>query len=104
MTDSQKQSEIVERIKRLSDLRGELAVASSKLNKMVRAVAEAGRHYAGYISKIPSRAPKPSEWSSSEEVSSQEQVIVDLKREADVIIGELKDLGVDDGLFKINGT
>lgn len=108
MTDSQKQSEIADRITRLSKIRGELAVANSNLGKSTKALADVGLYYVPRVyspHQVPRKQPeKPSEWPSSETVSSQEKQVTELKSEADSLITELKELGVDEGLFRINGA
>ena len=107
MTDSQKQSEIASRITRLSNIRSELAVANSNLRQSVKALAEVGRYYVPRVYKPYDRPPppeKPSDWPSSETVASQEKSVAQLKSDADDVIAELKELGVDEGLFRINGT
>ena len=109
MNDSQKKGEIADRIKRLSELREELAVTRSTLNKSLGEVAMAGRYYSEHLppSKVPeyNAVPvQPVTWPSSEDIASNEKIIAGFRREADTILAELKDLGVDSNLFKINGS
>ena len=64
----------------------------------------AGRHYSSRISTGVSTGPtEPLSWPSSDQVHSKEERIAQFREEADRIIGELKDLGIDGDIFTING-
>ncbi len=104
MTDSDKESEIVVRITRLNDIRAELAIVRSAFNKNCYSLANAGRYYDAIVrDKNASRSDKPDPWPSHDEVISIEGTIDTLKSEAETLISELRDLGIDGDLFKING-
>ena len=108
MNYSQKKVEVADRIEKLSQLRAELAVARSELNKDLQKVSLAGYYYRNEVpsfSRPPRSFPtdKPENWPSSEDIASQENTVATFKSEADTILGELKDLGVDIDLFRING-
>lgn len=109
MTDGQKRNEIAVRIARLSEIRADLVVARSSLAEGLRHLAagayEAGSNSAGELRWRPeamtNRNVQP--WPTKDELDERSASIDRLKREADVVLRELADLGVDSALFKLNG-
>ncbi len=107
MTDTKKQSEITDRLKRLSEIREELTVAKSKRSKDLRKIALAGRFFSRHLPQESRGVRDPGEpvsWPSSDEVNVLQKEIDEFKHEADEILSELKALGIDSELFKINGN
>ena len=98
MTDSMKQNETMSRLRRLSEIRAELAIRKSALRDQLRLVVVAGK-----CCEQESLSDATEEWPSSKEVREIGSLISKLREEADVMIGELKDLGVDPELLTING-
>ena len=107
MTASEKQAEIVTRLDRLGDLRAELSVTRSNLRKKVALVADASKRFEAirqstrtdlspdYLDEGP--------WPSSKELRVDAVVVTKLRNEADQLISELRDLGIDGDLLTING-
>ena len=107
MTATEKQAEIVTRLDRLSDLRGKRAVARSNLRKKVALVADASKRFEA-IRQTTKTDLSPdyldeSPWPSSEELRADAVVVTNLRNEADQLISELRDLGIDGDLLTING-
>ena len=78
MTDSEKKAEIADRLKRLSKLREELAVARSNLDKDLQKVAFAGKFYCDHHPDYPappSHDRQPKNRPSSQEVDSNKNTI-----------------------------
>lgn len=107
MTGAEKQSEIAQRITRLSEIRSELAIAKSKWDNACKEMAEAGRYYGKIVAhrQIDPRTDKePEAWPDPNELKAHSELISSLKADANSIIKELKDIdGIDADLFKING-
>ena len=105
MTAAEKQSEVMRRLNRLGEIRGELSVRKSNLREHLIRVAAAGKK-ADNILKLVSKPVFDTgvdRWPSFEEVLETVSSMSELRNEADQLIGELRDLGVDDGLLAING-
>ncbi len=107
MTATEKQNEIAVHITRLSDLRAEIAAARRKLqNGLNRLLSAAQAINHDSVTRGPSWADQhrnPEPWPSKAEVEEMDKELAGLKSEADHIIQDLTDLGVDSNLFKING-
>ena len=104
MSEDEKKSEIADRIARLSEIRSDLSVARSRLSAAYSHIVQAGVYYAR-LTKAPSpkHPSKPDEWPSLGEIESADDQVKTLKGEAAKLIRELKELGIDENLFKING-
>ena len=99
MTDSQHAAETVSRLKRLGEIRRELAVVKADRQKMdMRLGMLQGTPNLDQISDDALDWPTPEE---VRDVRTQER---SLRAEADVLIGTLKALGVDEALFTLNGA
>ncbi len=100
MTSEEKQAEVMRRLDRLGAIRGELSVLKSSKQKQLKEVVDAAKQ----ITRNPSIFGKNAmHWPSSTEVYKTITAISEIREEADQLIGELKDLGVDEGLLTING-
>ena len=101
MTPAEKQSEVMQRLERLSKIREELSVLKSNHRKQLEEVVAAGKYidnrFVDIFGDISER------WPSSIEVVTTRKSMSELRDEADQLIGELRDLGVDEGLLTING-
>ena len=105
MTAAEKQSEVMRRLERLGAIRGEVSVRKSNLREHLLRVAAAGKK-ADNILKLLSEPvfdPGRDRWPTFEEVSETVSSMSELRNEADQLIAELRDLGVDGGLLTING-
>ena len=100
MTETQKQSEIALRITRLNDIRSDLTVAKSKWRKQCGALKEAGLH----ADHIGPESSFNNSWPTPEAFYKTVSEIKSIRKEADTLISELRDLGIDADLFKINGS
>ena len=96
MNDLEKQSEIGKRIAKLHEIKAELVVKRRFLSADRESLARAGRHAHQW--------PMDSdEWPSRQELAAANEAVTTLQDEADALIEELGDLGVDESLFRING-
>ena len=102
MTDREKQYELGVRVARLSDIRSELTVSRKQRDVALKNLRLAGgdRQNVDDYSRNP---PRDEEWPSPREIRDLEKTVSDLEGEARIIISELRNLGVDGGLFKLNG-
>ena len=99
MTDSQHAAETVSRLKRRGEIRRELAVVKADRQKMdMRLGMLQGTPNLDQISDDELDWPTPEE---VRDVRTQER---SLRAEADILIGTLKALGVDEALFTLNGA
>ena len=105
MTNAQKDAEIAKRIKQLNDLRGELVVLRSERSTGIKQVCNAAGFYSNHQDNtcLPYYRSYGGPWPSSKAIDSCEQSIRQLKTQAKAILEELKGLGVDEELFKLNG-
>ncbi len=103
MSEDEKQTEIAKRITKLNDIRAELTVAKSTWREAREGMIEAGQYYRSTMdpSDLKTR-PGPHPWPSTEDLQSVEDKMSRLIGDATVLIEELKGLGIDGDLFKIN--
>lgn len=97
MSAEQKNSEIGSRIVRLGEIRGERAVSRAKLDGFRKAISAAKESFSNEESATLS-------WPNPQDVNTEKSRIASLNSEAETIILELKDLGVDSSLLRINGS
>ena len=107
MTESEKQTEIAARITRLNEIRADLVVARSRLQRGLRRLAEAaylsGATSGGELRWRPGEmGNQPVEpWPSKDELDDVAAKIGTLEGEADALTRELAGLGLDAGLFRL---
>ena len=87
------------RVSRLSELRGELAISRKKRDEAVANLQLAGQNAHQYSD----RQPDDHEWLSPADFRDRIKEVTDLEQEASQNIAELRDLGADAALFKLNG-
>ena len=109
MTDGEKRNEIAARIARLSEIRADLVVARSSLQEGMRRLVSGAYATGGTAGGEPRWRPetmrnqKVEPWPTKDELDECSARIGHLKGQADVVLRELADLGVDSALFKLNG-
>ena len=99
MTAEKKAQEIGMRVSRLSELRGELAIARKSRDEAIANLRYAGKQAYDYIKK----PPEGDEWLSPADFRDRITGVVNLENEARKTISELRELGADADLFKLNG-
>ena len=99
MTNDQKGNEIGSRTLRLSSIRSELAVFRKKRDDALASLRRAGQQVDDYLL----RHANDYEWPTPAEVRALIARVIESEQEARKIISELRDLGADAGLFKLNG-
>lgn len=105
MTDERKGREINSRVRRLSDIRAELAVAKAELRSLLAKLRAAGQAVSGSVDVPLSWQPSGQlkDWPTKVEIEQAVLAVSVLRNEADTLIQELSALGLDPGLFKLNG-
>ena len=99
MTDSQHAAETGSRLKRLGEIRRELAVVKADRQKMNMRL--------GLLQGTPNLdliSDDELDWPTPEEVRDVRTQGRNLRAEADALIGVLKAFGVDEDLFTLNGA
>lgn len=85
------------RVSKLSKIRKQLVILKSDRERMLEQLEIAAKR----LREKPT--PPLITWPSSEEYRLVQSKIRKLQKEADVIIKELRELGIDADLFKLNG-
>ena len=99
MTAEKKAQEIGTRVIRLSDLRGELAVARKRRDDAIALLRHAGQYAPNYLDK----PPEDDEWLSPADLRDRIKAVMAIEKEARQNISELRELGADADLFRLNG-
>ena len=99
MTNKEKGQEIGDRTIRLSVIRGELAVSRKKRDDALANLRLAGQN----VDQYNNNPPHDEQWLSPTEIRDLIFNVTKLEKEAREIISELRELGADENLFRLNG-
>lgn len=99
---TEKEAEIGKRVSRLSELRGQLTLARSRIKEEQNRLHNASRKALKIISEDDGPLQDLS-WPTPDEIRHLSSNVKKVEKEVELLTGELKNFGVDADLFQIKG-